>query len=310
MDEFIPIPNTAPVPDVLISLAKDDRYIDELSTMLGLVIAPYACLCTQASSDDPEDFGRRVLEKIRPELDLVASIIIYSATYVACYIHGGGKILQRSIQNDDGVNQRRSVGMESLNLAYRGGAKRWHALLFLQTIAPYVIHRVGRGGWSKDLGGAVHIVMDRLGLAYPTSSVLRTNNTEEEEDLRNDDRLRGSARRRLFLEQRRRMLNSSNDTSGNDNGIMEGNDSTISTIRHESSLINANSVDHGLTFLRSLQDNERLERISTAAWDFISVSDHNISSTPPHILLRSQADLIHLCIFRLLCSEFLSQYHH
>lgn len=264
------MPNTAPVPDVLLSLAKDDRYIDELSTMLGSVIVPYASLCPQVSSDDPEDFGRRVLEKIRPELDLLASIIIYSATYVECYIHGGGNKLQSLTQNDEGANQRRSVGMESLNLAYRGEAKRWHALLFLQTIAPYVIHRVGRGGWSKDLGEAAHIVMDRLGLA---PAVFRTNNTEEDEDLRNDDRLRGSARRRLFLEQRRRMLDSSNCTSGNENGSIEENDSTISRIRHESTLINANSVNHGLTFLRSLGDNERLKMISAAAWDFISVSE-------------------------------------
>ena len=267
------MPNTAPVPDVLLSLAKDDRYIDELSMLLGRFIAPYASLCPQASSD-PEDFGRRVLEKIRPELDLVASIIIYSAAYVAFYIHGGGKILQISTQNDEGVNQQRSLGMQSLNLAYRGEAKRWHALLFLQTIAPYVIHRVGRGGWSKDLSGAVHIVMDQLGLTYPNPSVFRTNNTEEEEDLRNDDRLRGSARRRLFLEQRRRMLDSSNNTSGNDIGSMEGSNSTISRIRYESTLINADSVNHGLSFLRSIQDNEILERISTAAWNFISVSEH------------------------------------
>jgi len=267
------MPNTAPVPDVLLSLAKDDRYIDELSTMLGSVIVPYASLCPQVSSDDPEDFGRRVIEKIRPELDLLASIIIYSATYVGCYIHGRGNKLQNLTQNDEGANQRRSVGMESLNLAYSGEAKRWHALLFLQIIAPYIIHRVGRGGWSKDLGGAVHIVMDWLGLAYPTPSVFRTNNTEEDEDLRNDDRLRGSARRRLFLEQRRRMLDSSNDTFGNENGSMDGNNSTISRIQHGSTLINANSVNHGLTFLRSLGDNERLKMISAAAWDFISVSE-------------------------------------
>jgi hypothetical protein len=272
------MPNTAPVPDVLLSLAKDDRYIDELSTILGRVIVPYASLCTQTSFDDPEDFGRRILEKIRPELDLLASIIIYSATYVACYIHGRGENLHSSIQNDEGANQRRSVGMESLNLAYRGESKRWHALLFLQTIAPYVIHRVGRGGWSKDLGGAAHIVMDWLGLAYPNSSVFRTNNTEEDEDLRNDDRLRGSARQRLFLEQRRRMLDSSNDTSSNENDSMGGNNSPINRIRHESTLINANSVNHGLSFLRSLRDNVRLERISTTAWDFISVSDHNTYS--------------------------------
>jgi hypothetical protein len=165
-------------------------------------------------------------------------------------------------------------------------ANRWHALLFLQTVVPYIVRRVGRGGWSKDLGGPMYNLLEHIGfvgIVHPVHAGSITNNAGAEDGsaLRNDDRLRGSARRRLFLEQRRRMLDSSNDTShinadDNGDGGSEGNDSNSRRMRRESQLTIANSVDNDRsTFLGSLGSyslDQKMKRISTFTWNFISVS--------------------------------------
>jgi hypothetical protein len=325
---------SAPVPDVLLSLAKDDRYVSELSSLIARVVAPFASIFPSSSSssssglrardrvggvremtsDDDDDDGRRLVERIRPELDLLASVIVHSAAYVSCYARGG------NFGHDESA-ARRSLGMESLNLAYRYPAKegggvdsppssttltargrkerladrsvgllpswkvnRWHALLFLQSVVPYIVQRVGRGGWSKDLGGTVYNLLEQIGLVgivYPVHAGSRTNHVGDDDGsaLRNDDRLRGSARRRLFLEQRRRMVDSANDTSqinanGNGDGSLEENVSHSRRVRHESEFTSANSVDNDLRTLGSNGLDQRLKRISSVTWNFLSVSDH------------------------------------
>ena len=328
---------SAPVPDVLLSLAKDDRYVLELSSLLARVVSPLASVLQPSSSSsgvrasdrvgggrgEDRDAGRgmttshdndegvRLVERIQPELDLLASAIVHSAAFVSCYARGGD-CFGRPTGDDDGAI-RRSLGMESLNLANlypakdnrgRNGsvienfadrsagispswkANRWHALLFLQTVVPYIVRRVGRGGWSKDLGGPMYNLLEHIGLVgivHPVHAGSITNNAGAEDGsaLRNDDRLRGSARRRLFLEQRRRMLDSSNDTShinadDNGDGGSEGNDSNSRRMRRESQLTIANSVDNDRsTFLGSLGSyslDQKMKRISTFTWNFISVS--------------------------------------
>lgn len=326
---------SAPVPDFLLSLAKDDRYVSELSSLLARVVAPLASVLPPPSSSsgvhardrvgggrgEDRDTGRgmttshdndegvRLVERIQPELDLLASVIVHSAAFVSCYARGGD-CFGRPTGDDDGAI-RRSLGMESLNLANsypakenrgRNGsvienfadrsagispswkANRWHALLFLQTVVPYIVRRVGRGGWSKDLGGPMYNLLEHIGLVgivHPAGSITNNAGAEDGSALRNDDRLRGLARRRLFLEQRRRMLDSSNDTShinadDNGDGGSEGNDSNSRRMRRESQLTIANSVDNDRsTFLGSLGSyslDQKMKRISTFTWNFISVS--------------------------------------
>jgi hypothetical protein len=328
---------SAPVPDVLLSLAKDDRYVSELSSLLARVVSPLASVLPPSSSSsgvrardrvgggrgEDRDAGRgmtashdndegvRLVERIQPELDLLASVIVHSAAFVSCYARGGD-CFGRPTGDDDGAI-RRSLGMESLNLANsypvkenrgRNGsvienfadrsagispswkANRWHAVLFLQTVVPYIVRRVGRGGWSKDLGGPMYYLLEHIGfvgIVHPVhaGSIMNIAGAEDGSALRNDDRLRGSARRRLFLEQRRRMLDSSNDTShinadDNGDGGSEGNDSNSRRMRRESQLTIANSVDNDRsTFLGSLGSyslDQKMKRISTFTWNFISVS--------------------------------------
>ena len=254
---------SAPVPDVLLSLAKDDRYISEVFSLLSQAIVPFASIFIAPrrnsggsrtannnntrsrdfiAEETLEDDGKKFIERIRPELYFLASILVQSATFVfytRSNFGGGDQV------NDVGVH--RSIGMEALHLSYNlphGTNCRtalsqntsmlrrmkyrissalfqlnaWHRLLFLQTVVPYLINRVGRGGWSQDLGGLISTLLENCGLRQinevttnrsATQQESEPNNELDDSAFRNDDMLRGSARRRLFLEQRRRMMNSS-----------------------------------------------------------------------------------------------------
>eukprot|EP00804_Cyclotella_cryptica_P017854 CCRYP_001245-RA/>CCRYP_001245-RA protein AED:0.29 eAED:0.29 QI:26/1/1/1/0.66/0.5/4/1494/643 len=270
------IDSSAPVPDILLSLAKDDRYISHTVTLLAQAIVPLASIFfpprrtnrndrgdtrdsqtnnhTSFDGEDViEDDGQRFVERIRPELHLFAAIIVHSASFFFYTRHFGGIVTNGS----DGGGARRSIGMESLNLAYSfphgkdmgtsinssatnareslmgGGAThirdslirivksifvpwqmidRWHALLFLQTVMPYLIERAGRGGWSKDLGGISSAFLQccgwNSGRRLGTDSHDNDPSIDDGNEFRNDDRLRGLARRRLFEAQRRRMMSS------------------------------------------------------------------------------------------------------
>jgi hypothetical protein len=227
----------AHVPDVLLSLAKDDRYIFQIITLLSECIVPITSVLfpsnpTNGSSRHVErelieDNGQKFLERIQPELHLLASVLVHSAAFIFYTRRFGDAFLQ---SNDSAV-VKRSIGMESLNLAYDFGRKRpqlvvdskfpigarikasllrasssvsidrWQSLLLFQTIIPYLIQRAGRGGWSKDLG---EIASSFFGCYGGTR--LGTEESDDA-DILNDDRLRGSARRRLFEAQRRQMMN-------------------------------------------------------------------------------------------------------
>ena len=337
----------APVPDVLLSLAKDNRYISEIVSLLSQVLVPYASiflLSTSSSSrnninrqrsspstttnnttdnnidDILEDDGQRFVDRIRPELNFVASIIVHSATFVY-YTRNFGKginsIANNSIRNSGNESSiQRSLGMESLNLAYRYPESKnhsidspttdvyakndnnstnniiqtrikkylmsipvlrvnqWHQLLILQTLVPYIIQRVGRGGWSKDLGGIVSSFMHQFVVALgivrqpQITSINNTsdNNESRQEDeevvLLNNDRLRGAARRMLFNEQRQRMMSSSSSLGSNN---LE-NSVSMNEAR--------NSIDNSQTV--SLQNStafeRRLKKLSTLSWNVIKVS--------------------------------------
>ena len=223
-------PSQAPVPDVLLSLAKDDRYISRITELLAQSIGPLASVFLEAR-DILHDDGQPFMERIRPELQLFASAMVHSAAFVY-YTR------QFGINHNPRV-ARRSIGMESLNLAYSFGEvsssphvamspligrrvkhcflrvfalDRWQVLLFLQTVVSYLMDRAGRGGWSKDWGEIRNACLRSFGWNVVRHGGFTTNDDpssvdEEEDAFRNDDRLRGSARRRLFEAQRRRMMN-------------------------------------------------------------------------------------------------------
>ena len=336
----------ASVPDVLLSLAKDNRYISEIVSLLSQVLVPYASIFLLPTSsgrndnrnrqrssptnnnttdnninDILEDDGQRFIDRIRPELNLIASIIVHSATfiyYTRNFREDINSKANNSIRNSRKESIQRSLGMESLNLAYRYPESRnhsidsfttdvstknnnstnniiqsrikkylmsiipvlrvnqWHRLLILQTLVPYIIQRVGRGGWSKDLGGIISSFMHQFVVALGivrqpqiTSINNRSDNNEsrqedqEEVVLLNNDRLRGAARRRLFNEQRQRMMSSSSSLGSNN---LE-NSASMNEAR--------NSIDNSQTV--SLQTNNttferKLKKLSSLSWNVIKVS--------------------------------------
>jgi len=374
-------PTAAPVPDVLLSLAKDDRYIAEVTSLLSRVAVPFASIfllpllssINRASSsffgnsgnassrrngttyDDQEvleDDGERFIERIRPELKLVAAAIVHSATFIFYSRNfGNGNGIPEANENGKSTI-RRSLGMESLNLAYRHPASkrrnelkpstlasrelrsnnnkmtnlfryysraiipswsmsRWHRLLFLQTVVPYIIERAGRGGWSKDLGELLSILLERCGF-IPTrrlgvgsrSGTINTGSDNgqirEDEDsavLRNDDRLRGSARRRLFEEQHRRMIHSSisaiSDLDSDSNGGQSLGVTDVNEIRRDSASFGANGDRIAqVANSRSLGHSSfgrRLKRLSSLSWNVlrrislaVSSLNHGAHSLPRH----------------------------
>lgn len=309
--------STAPVPDVLLSLAKDDRYISQITALLGQSVVSLASVLfprqrrriTDRNNFDSQeiidDDGRRFIERIQPELYLLASVIVHSATFVF-YTRNFGNT---SVGNNGGV--RRSMGMESLNLAYTspkngdstiksiGGVSmnpsvglhgnrmkkllirvfnavsvdRWQLLLFLQTVIQYLIQRAGRGGWSKDLGEILSTALQCLGwhdgtrLDDRASNGVHRGEVAHDDTIRNDDRLRGSQRRRLFEEQRRRMMSAAH-SDGTEQEVHDTHDE----IEQEN--------NESLTGLGTTNDSRFISKAKSVAkysWEFLRVSYSNSS---------------------------------
>ncbi len=331
---------SAPVPDVLLSLAKDDRYISEVFSLLSQAIVPFASIffVPRRSSDGSQtmnnsssnntrsgnfnaeetlgDDGKQFIERIRPELNLLASILVQSATFIFYTRNFGGG---EQVVNDVGV--QRSIGMEALNLSYRlphGNRRKallrnasiisrmkdhisssvfqmnaWHRLVFLQTVVPYMINRVGRGGWSKDLDGLISTLLETCGLRRmnettsnrsATQQETESNNESDDSAIRNDDMLRGSARRRLFLEQRRRMMNSANSNQSSPLFASEESENNEGSIALQQNQVQRDNVENATVFAMRLNQLSRLSweitrRISNA----ISSLNHGAHQLPRHI---------------------------
>lgn len=294
LDTTAAIPS-APVPDVLLSLAKDDRYISQITKLLSQSIVPITSVFFPSNPRNSsshhiqreliEDNGHKFLERIQPELHLLASILVHSAAFVLYTRQFGGAFAE----NNRGAAVRRSIGMESLNLAFDFERKRpqlvmnsnnlsigdkfkasvirafdyfsmdrWKSLLLLQTIVPYLIQRAGRGGWSKDLGEITSSLFGCCGGGARLGTV-----ENDEVDIRNDDRLRGTARRRLFEEQRRRMMNSVRSDGEYDSaGDVMGND------RNESSTEDTNATSSAVNNNRFVR---RAKIVADFSWEFLRV---------------------------------------
>jgi hypothetical protein len=297
----------APIPDILLSQAKDDRYISEVSSLLSQIAsvclfplfsdrrrssssgsgAPYTATPVTTSTggddeDDDDNHGKHhFIHRILPELNLLASIIVHSSAFI-CYNRATG----------NGTVQQSTLGMESLNLVSHRDIATWkkrerssssnissilHSVrdrfmevcspsswnvnhfqffIFLQTIVPYILQRVHRGGWLEDLRGLI-----------PVNRSERINDIgEEERVLRNDERLRGSARRRLFDEQRRQMLQSFSSTQTNAHGS-HGGDSVNESTNPSNDIANLVDTD------QSVHNGRLPKKIATLSWNAIRVSD-------------------------------------
>lgn len=306
---------SAPIPDILLSQAKDDRYISDVSSLLSQIAsvcifplcrdrrnshsgAPSTIATTRTTQnyygggdDDIDDDHEQhhFIHRLLPELNLLASIIVHSTALIY-------------YRNEN----RSTLGMESLNLEYRMPAtnqkkelsypsklssivqsfrnsfmrtvpsslrnvNHFQQMVFLQTIVPYILQRVSRGGWIEDLRGLI-----------PARSEIIINNVGgAERTLRNDERLRGSARRRLFEEQRRQMLQSNSTPPSNANGHHGGSEAG-----NESENLSDNSTLPSVDTYQSTtvisptrnanNDSRRLlDKIAALSWNALRVSDEN-----------------------------------
>ncbi|KAL7477594.1 hypothetical protein ACHAW6_003396 [Cyclotella cf. meneghiniana] len=321
-DQQLSSPNdTAPVPDILLSLAKDDRYISHTVALLSQAIVPLASIffpprhslnARGASRNSPtndhafdgeeiiEDDGRRFVERIRPELYLLASIIVHSASFIFYTRQFGGRATNAGGEG----GARRSIGMESLNLAYSfpvrkgmdrsmqssAGGKltymkeslirsiksrlvswlivdRWQSLLFLQTVMPYLIQRAGRGGWSNDLSGISSAFLQcctwSSGRRIGSDSHHNEASIDDDDvvEFRNDDSVRGLARRRLFEAQRRRMMSLAANSSPAEASIVNH--------RNEEVRQGNNEPSTSLELSRSGQLRRIVKKIAEFSWDFL-----------------------------------------
>lgn len=280
------IDTSAPVPDVLLSLAKDDRYISHISTLLAQSLVPLASVIlpnrrsNTMTNEIMQDDGQRFVERIKPELHLVASILVHSATFVFYTRQFGDAVTN----NKRGI--KRSIGMESLNLDYdfpkskrRASAStlsgrsrvkesmmrvlnsisidRWQSLLLLQTIVPYLIQRAGRGGWSKDLGEILSSIAECCGFS---STRLGISSIDASINVRNDDRLRGSARRELFEAQRRRMMNADHSA-----GVENSSDGLRRDDGEQSAAGQTANSESGSLLVR------RAKSVAALSWEFLRV---------------------------------------
>ena len=345
--------SSAPVPDVLLSLAKDDRYISQITALLGQSVVSLASVLlpqqrrqhhvTNRNNDfDTEeiidDDGRRFIERIQPELHLLAAVIVHSATFVF-YTRNFG---DTGVGNNHG-GVRRSMGMESLNLAYTfpkngdsvnnsaGGVSsnasvglygnrvkellirvfnavsldRWQMLLFLQTVIQYLIQRAGRGGWSKDLGEILSTALRCLGwhagsrLDARATNGLHRDEITHDDTIRNDDRLRGSQRRRLFEEQRRRMMSAAHSDR------TEQVDNTTDAV--EQANVNNNERLNTLETTQNSRLIERAKSVAEYSWEFLRVSNSKLSISFEFQLIRR---LVSLHIIQTDNREFHSHFHH
>lgn len=325
--------------DILLSLAKDDRYVSEVVSLLSQAIVPFAsiffptrrnnCITDRTLNNNSrnrdfnteetlEDDGRQFIDRIRPELNFLASILVHSATFV---------FYSRNFGLEDEANYvdaRRSIGMESLNLTYRFPQRKiysttspqnssilrrikellvsstklfqisaWHRLLFLQTVVPYIINRVGRGGWSQDLDGLIFTFLQTCGLRRINDTATDRSTIQEASEsgdaFRNDDMLRGSARRRLFLEQRRRMMSSSTDNQRS--SLFSSDDSEDN--RALNHIMQPNQVQRSSRSIGERNgdtDNRRWKQISKLSWEVtlrisnaLSSLSHGAHQLPRHI---------------------------
>jgi hypothetical protein len=195
------------VAPILLSLAKDARYVSQLSTLLSDVVRPYLPSSTSTSaSNNPE-------ERLDPEWTLLASIL-----YVLFMFREGRSLGMEFTSLEFTSTTTTTTHNNNTNSGDSRGQGLWRALSpnnsknsskklstaltllravafgMLYTIPPYLFRRAARGGWDEVRNLWTAIMYQNGG------GTIRRRNQHM-----NDERLRGIDRRRVFLEQRRLM---------------------------------------------------------------------------------------------------------
>jgi len=274
-----------------------------------------------------EEDGKKFIERLKPEINLLASVIVHSAMFVFYTTQFGGNNVtgrrtnETMSQGKSSMAAKRSIGMEALNLAYQyptresnNGTRRrhyhsnpsyrWHYLMFLQTVIPYMIQRAGRGGWSKDLGLLVSTLWQPRGflcgvgarasesgdIAANDSNGVDLSHVENENDyeFRNDDRLRGVARRRLFEEQRRRMMSSASSAGDPEMNHSEENLHRVGILSDENEPSTAVQSESAVN--TRVNTAVALNRFYNLSWNFfkkasiaLSSLSHGAHTLPHHV---------------------------
>lgn len=182
----------ATVPDLLLSLSKDERYISQTKNLITQVVAPYipknifrrSNLPATSNEGDQPSFMTESLDRIQPELDFLARII-HCLLLLRC--------------------NGQSLGMAYAGLSYwpctSSQRKVNYAFQFIYTVMPYIKRRVGGNGWN-DISQIIHSIKRsiRFNNAYVEGDDLSISSPMDMENLRGVDR------RKMYEEMRMKML--------------------------------------------------------------------------------------------------------
>jgi len=175
--------SSSPVPDILLSLEKTNRYILHLLKLLTETAAPYLSFPIPSPNHiTTESRSHDAIHAAIPELTFLARL------FHVLVVWQTGKTL----------------GMERLGMIFRSSSKtetnspftsqhlRAWSFVLLYTFSPYLVHRAGRGGWQD-----FNLVYQELKRRISSGKLFERYNHED---------LRGERRRRVFEEMRSRML--------------------------------------------------------------------------------------------------------
>eukprot|EP00978_Attheya_sp_CCMP212_P000643 scaffold1274_cov60-Attheya_sp.AAC.3 len=269
------------VAPILLSLAKDARYVSQLSTLLSDVVRPYL----PSSSNNINNNSSNNEERLDPEWTLLASILYVlfmlregrslgmeftSLEFASTTSHNNGDSsgqgLWGALSTNNNKNSSKKVSSTALTLL------RAVAFGMLYTIPPYLFRRAARGGWDE-----VRNLWTTL-FHHGGGTIPRRNQHV------NDERLRGSDRRRVFLEQRRLMTerslhpqqhstqsNSTTTTTTTDTPITNNSTDAESQQldRTQSSL--SPPLHHQNTSSLLVSPTARLDRIRHRLWSLLRV---------------------------------------
>jgi len=238
--------NTAIVPDILLSLTKDHRYIKQFTFLMSKALCPYLPTAIHRNSstdsthlsnndsvhthdhagDDDRTSTDSVfsLDVIQPEVSLLARLfhayIIFKSDRSI-----GQEYLYLSYRNNTHgtyrTNRTKKVRgntwgkMDDVNVTHESNVDiRKYVFVLLYTISPYLIQRAGRGGWD-ELKTLLHQCWIRArrramigaGQGEEIYSVQSGGSSNNPQPLSlQQDRLRGIDRRQAYEEMRRRMI--------------------------------------------------------------------------------------------------------
>ncbi len=235
------IANTAIVPDILLSLTKDHRYIKQLTFLFSQALYPYLPTTIRRNTDTNRNRHVHVhggnttttrtsdnstftfsLDAIQPEVSLLSRLfhayVIFNSNrsigqeYLFLYLN------YRNITNENSNENGAKKKVRVVDI-------RKCMFVFLYTVSPYLIQRAGRGGWdelktllyqcwnsARRRGTLINVVVGQgeeefqLGRRGQDQDFGSSNNQQRQSQSLQRDRLRGTERRQAYEEMRRRMI--------------------------------------------------------------------------------------------------------